>query len=123
MQVRIYHNEARGSFMADADEVSQLGELHLAFEFEMDDLAEPTDRVEINKTLEGIYHQLNIDIPTAEYAVAYREDRNRSLSVGDVVKLGDEVAFPFAVERMGFEAIANAALAVGLRRGEKAGVQ
>ena len=120
MLVRIYHNEARGSFMADADEVSDQGELHLVHTFEMDDLAEPTDRAEINSVLEGIYTQLNIDNPVAQYAIDYRAARNRSLSVGDVVKLGDEVAFPFAAGRYGFEAIPNAALAAGIHRAEKA---
>lgn len=117
MQVRIYHNEARGHFTADADEVSREGELHKVFEFELDDLDDPTDRHEINMTLAGIYHQLNFDTPSAQYGIDYRAARLRSLSIGDVVKLGDDVAFPFVVSVNGFEAIGNGALAFGIRRG------
>ncbi|TXI65331.1 hypothetical protein [Mycolicibacterium mageritense] len=36
-----------------------------------------------------VFRELNIDDPTADWAIKYRDDRNRSLSVGDVVVLGE----------------------------------
>ena len=48
-----------------------------------------------NPVLEEAFEQLNIDEPTAEWAQAYRQARMRSLSVGDVVVVG-EVAYACA---------------------------
>lgn len=49
-----------------------------------------------------IFMQLNVDEPCEMWAVRYRQQRNRSLSVGDVIVVG-EVAY--GVDRVGFERI------------------
>lgn len=45
---------------------------------------------DINRLLEIIFHQLNIDEPQVDWAVAYRANHHRSLSVGDVVVIGEQ---------------------------------
>jgi len=37
-----------------------------------------------------VFEQLNIPEPTADWAIEYRAKRNRSLSVGDVVVIGEQ---------------------------------
>lgn len=44
----------------------------------------------ISRLLAIIFHQLNIDEPTAQWAIEYRRRGNRSLSVGDVVVVGEK---------------------------------
>jgi hypothetical protein len=44
---------------------------------------------EIKVVLEKVFDQLNIDDPDKPWAIAYREASNRSLSVGDVVVIGE----------------------------------
>lgn len=44
----------------------------------------------IERLLDIVWDQLNIDAPTASWAVEYRQRRNRSLSVGDVVSVGEQ---------------------------------
>jgi hypothetical protein len=39
--------------------------------------------------LEHVFDQLNVDDPTEGWALVYRANRNRSLSKGDVVVLGE----------------------------------
>lgn len=84
------------------------------FEFSPGDMLRPTDRLtkvvgindlpdtllaNVPQLLENIYMQLNLDEPTQEWAKAYRIARNRSLSVGDVVQVGETA---WAVANMGF---------------------
>ena len=52
--------------------------------------------------LNRAFTQLNIDTPTEPWAIEYRRRRNRSLSVGDVVVVG-EVAY--ACESVGWKAV------------------
>lgn len=44
---------------------------------------------QIKATLETVFEQLNIDDPDQPWAIAYREAGHRSLSVGDVVVIGE----------------------------------
>ncbi|MEB3023414.1 MULTISPECIES: hypothetical protein [Mycolicibacter] len=54
------------------------------------------------RALELVFDELNVDDPTTEWALRYRLDRNRSISVGDVVIVGDKA---YAVERMGWQPV------------------
>jgi hypothetical protein len=56
----------------------------------------------MERLLEIIWHQLNIDEPHALWAIEYRRRRNRSLSVGDVVAIGEQA---WAVDRFGWTSI------------------
>ena len=44
----------------------------------------------MQRLLEIVWHQLNVDEPKAQWAIEYRRRRNRSLSVGDVVAIGEQ---------------------------------
>lgn len=57
------------------------------------------DRDMIPDLLEYVYDQLNIDSPTESWAKEYRDYRFRSLSVGDVVTVGESA---WAVDKYGF---------------------
>lgn len=52
--------------------------------------------------LNQAFEQLNIDYPTAEWAKEYRARRNRSLSVGDVVVVGEQA---YACEPVGWKPV------------------
>lgn len=65
------------------------------------DLDPPLDR-NVARLLELVFRQLNVDDPTAQWAKDYRADRRRSLSVGDVVVIG-EVAY--ACESVGWKQV------------------
>lgn len=67
-----------------------------------------------DRILNQAFRELNIDEPTEDWAKEYRANRNRSLSVGDVVVVG-EVAY--AVERMGWKqvSLSNANIAKEVR--------
>jgi hypothetical protein len=56
----------------------------------------------VEMLLKIIWEQLNIDEPRAEWALDYRARRNRSLSVGDVVVVGEQA---FACDRVGWSPI------------------
>jgi len=53
------------------------------------------------RALEDVFCQLNIDEPTAPWAIDYRANRNRSLSVNDVVVIGETAwrCAPFGWQR------------------------
>ena len=65
-------------------------------------LPDPRDERSPDRILNEAWRELNIDDPTAEWAKEYRANGNRSLSVGDVVMVG-EVAY--AVAKMGWEQV------------------
>ena len=73
----------------------------------------PSTSVELNHVLSSVFEQLNIDAPTTSWARSYREQRHRSLSVGDVVVVGETA---WAVARLGWDEIAGDALAAGIGR-------
>ena len=52
--------------------------------------------------LNQAFEQLNIDYPTEEWAKQYRQNRNRSLSVGDVVVVGEQA---YACASVGWQAV------------------
>ena len=57
---------------------------------------------DIHRLLEIVFHQLNIDEPKALWAIEYRRRRNRSLSVGDVVTVGEQA---WAVDSVGWTSV------------------
>lgn len=71
--------------------------------------------------LNPVYEQLNVGgdvIPAEEYTTAYRAAGNRSLSVGDVVVIGNEA---FTVARFGFTAVRNIEVRFSARRFDRHG--
>jgi hypothetical protein len=56
----------------------------------------------VDNLLVNIWHQLNVDYPTTDWAQRYRENRNRSLSVGDVVVIGETA---HAVDMIGWSVV------------------
>lgn len=60
----------------------------------------------MRRLLDIVWEQLNIDQPQAEWAIEYRRRRNRSLSVGDVIVLGEQA---WAVDSVGFTPVSVAA--------------
>jgi hypothetical protein len=101
MRATIYHKTDRGNIFEPyevGDDIEQV------FEFDLDDgeLDNLSPRGAIGKAAEACYAAFNghpINDRWAERADAYYAEQIRSLSVGDVVVIG-EVAY--AVERFGF---------------------
>ena len=102
--VALYLNESRDSILGFN---SAAAELRLAACFP---IPAPTDRAAAMTALEDIYVQLNVGgdlVEALDYTVDYRAAGNRSLSVGDVVVIGETA---FAVARFGFDTISSADL-------------
>lgn len=59
----------------------------------------------MKRLLDIIWEQLNIDVPQTNWAIEYRRRRNRSLSVGDVVVLGEQA---WACESVGWRPVSVA---------------
>lgn len=68
----------------------------------------PPSQAAITATLETVFEQLNIDEPTESWALKYRLAGNRSLSVGDVVCIGETA---WAVAICGWQTLTSAQLA------------
>lgn len=105
--VTVYLND-KTDFFSGFDATS--AQLREAARFDVD---APSTDVELNRVLSSVFEQLNIDAPTAEWARRYREQCNRSLSVGDVVTVGETA---WAVARLGWDQITGDALAAGIAR-------
>ncbi len=106
--VAVYLNESRDSILGFN---SASAELRLAACFT---IRTPADARAAVEALEGIYVQLNIGgdlVEALDYTEGYRAAGNRSLSVGDVVVIGEAA---FAVARFGFEPTSAAALSAAL---------
>lgn len=74
--------------------------MQLALEFYTDATKlEPGTPISI---LEQAFHELNVDEPQARWAQDYRRDRNRSLSVGDVVVVGESA---YACASVGWQSV------------------
>lgn len=109
MQVTIFLNEARGSF----DGFDANAELVDGFTFTT---AEGT-------TLDEVYTLANVGgdlYPHTAWSAEYRRTGHRSLSVGDVVQMGDNGYF--AVARAGFDHVEDVAqIALAQLRAEQTG--
>lgn len=55
-----------------------------------------------DRILNEAWRELNVDFPTTLWAKEYRAKRNRSLSVGDVVVVGEAA---YAVARLGWQSV------------------
>jgi hypothetical protein len=100
--VKVYLNaNERESFM---DGFKEADPLVLAAEYRVG--VEMIDSGSANPILNQAFRELNIDDPTAEWAVEYRARGRRSLSVGDVVVVG-EIAY--AVDRVGWKPVSISA--------------
>lgn len=103
MEVRavVFLNESDGHFFTGYESGAAVRQAAI---FELDGtLVGPNKAGVPTKALEMIWHELNIDVPTTEWARQYRAERNRSLSVGDVVVLGETA---YAVARTGWKVVA-----------------
>ncbi len=101
MIVRVYLNEADGSFVFGFRPEEAILREALAMEQDLD--FTPTGGMFTKAYLEDIYDQLNIGgelIAATDWTKSYRERANRSLTVGDVVVLDNDQAY--AVDREGF---------------------
>jgi hypothetical protein len=65
----------------------------------------------IKAALELVFEQLNIDTPDQPWALKYRLDRRRSLSVGDVVVIGETA---WACAPVGWDALSTDQLTAAL---------
>ena len=105
--VTVYLND-KTDFFGPVDAAT--AQLREAARFDVD---APATATELNWLLSSVFEQLNIDAPAADWARRYRDERNRSLSVGDVVVVGETA---WAVARLGWDQITSDALAAGLGR-------
>jgi hypothetical protein len=108
--VTVYLNDARtaGGF------APATAALRLALTFELDARVTGDPRENVHLILSAVFEQLNIGgdlIAASDYTERYRAAGNRSLSVGDVVVVGESA---FTVGRRGFDPIACAALSTAL---------
>lgn len=111
--VKVYLNESRDSFAGFVNQFSPAA-LRKVIEFDLDGRAVGDPATNVNLILESVFEQLNIGgdlIPAAEYTKVYRQNRNRSLSVGDVVVVGETA---FSCESAGWKAISTDALTAAL---------
>lgn len=106
--VTIYLNESADAVLGFDPATARL---RIAARFTV---AAPSSAQDAAASLEQIYTQLNIGgdvVAATDYTRDYRAAGNRSLSMGDVVVLGETA---FTVARFGFDIISSAALATAL---------
>lgn len=82
----VYLNEGRLQILGFGAEGP--AQLRAAASFTLDMAGQPSSET-VKAALETVFEQLNIDDPTAEWALKYRLAGHRSLSVGDVVVIGE----------------------------------
>lgn len=105
MPARVYLNR---DFLHDPKALAD-GCLYPVLRFELPVPAgAPPSAAAITDTLETVFEQLNIDEPTETWALKYRLAGHRSLSVGDVVCIGETA---WAVDISGWQTITSAQLA------------
>lgn len=104
--VTVYLNDK--NFFSPFDAAT--AQLRKAVRFDVD---APAAAGDLNRVLGLVFEQLNIDTPTAEWARRYRAERNRSLSVGDVVVVGETA---WVVARFGWDQITGDDLAARIAR-------
>lgn len=82
--VRVYLNEGRDPRHLVFGYEEATAVLRLAAEFDVSVVGSPRHALEV------VFAELNVDEPFEPWAVEYRRNRNRSLSVGDVVEVDGE---------------------------------
>ena len=117
MDVKVYLNEGADMFTPFNAETA---ELRLAAEFELEDLEVGSSfeghKIEaaVYAALEVVFKQLNVGgdlLVATTWTEKYRADGNRSLSVGDVVTIGESA---YAVGRFGWDKVSGADLAAAI---------
>jgi hypothetical protein len=115
MKVQVYLNEGEDNFLGFHNKFANTPVLHRVAEFHMDDkLTQPAGPGASPDALHIVWEQLNVGgdiVPAEPWTVQYRRDGNRSLSVGDVVVLG-EIAY--AVATFGWDRITTDELRAAL---------
>lgn len=107
--IKVYLNESRDSFFGFRNEFSS-PELRLAAEFVVDGPATDFIKGKPIGVLEEVFEQLNVGgdiVPATDWTTEYRANGNRSLSVGDVVVVGESA---FAVGRFGWDDVSTSEL-------------
>jgi len=118
--IKVYLNEDENGFFGfHTNKFSQFPAtpaLRLAVSFDLDErvTGDPKDNVKL--ILSSVFEQLNIGgdlIPASDYTVEYRANRNRSLSVGDVVIVGESA---YAVASFGWDPVSTDELVAAIGR-------
>jgi hypothetical protein len=114
--VKVYLNEGDDHFFGFRNKFGNAPALRLAAQFDLlDEPALQPDR-EPTRILNHVYEQLNVGgdmVPAEPWTTVYRVNRNRSLSVGDVVVVGESA---WAVASCGFESITTEALVAAIQK-------
>lgn len=105
LRTTVYLNEAPGSFLGFD---SQRAILNMAASFDLDIADHLSVPAAVEAARETVFEQLNIDDPNHTWAQYYRLAGHRSLSVGDVVVIGETA---WAVEDIGWRTVSTATLA------------
>lgn len=114
VKVQIFLNEGKGHFFG-FKAFSDVPELHKAYEFEISEMfSRPITEHIIMKTLEWCFEEFNVG--GTDYAHEYRARGNRSLSVGDVVVVGEAA---YACENVGWKRITTDELIEFIAREKK----
>ena len=108
LRTTIYLNEAPSQSLGFGR--FEPAKLVAAAEFTLTLAGQPSTE-NIRAALEVVFEQLNIDTPDQPWALKYRLDRRRSLSVGDVVVIGETA---WACAPVGWDALTADQLAAAL---------
>jgi hypothetical protein len=109
--VTVYLNTAHDSFLGFNRAAPARLQLAASFYLELDD-HQPASNA-LKRALAHVFEQLNIDHPSAAWAQHYRLAGRRSLSVGDVVVIGETA---WAVASVGWDPISADDLAAAINR-------
>jgi hypothetical protein len=109
--VAVYLNTARDSFLGFNH--ASPAHLQLAASFYLDVDDHQSANTAVKAALEHVFDQLNIDEPSAAWAQHYRLAGRRSLSVGDVVVIGETA---WAVAAAGWDPISTDDLTAAIGR-------
>lgn len=95
-QVKVYLNEGPDNYFGFSNEFANDPRLRLAAAFTLplrsDDTETPLSELAVRRRLEYVFEQLNIGgdlVEATPWTERYRLEGNRSLSVGDVVVIGE----------------------------------
>ncbi|KMV19667.1 hypothetical protein ACT17_06425 [Mycolicibacterium conceptionense] len=110
LTVAVYLNDGT-DFLRGFDPATAL--LRKAASFDVLVSGSVSDSDAIDQVLEIVFEQLNIDSPTRDWAQRYRATGNRSLSVGDVVAVGESA---WSVARFGWAHVGSSELSAAIAR-------
>lgn len=107
MKIKIYLNDGEDHFFGFKNQFANSPELTMVHEFEVTEtelawVNGPITKDKMMQALEWVWVELNHPWPESALAKQYRAKQLRSLSVGDVVAIGE---MAFACESAGWEKI------------------